>query len=164
MKKLLPTAHSLLSKKGFSFIELLVTISIMLVVIAVAIANFGGFNKSKRLTEAADQMAVNIRLVATRATSGDNPCGDQDFGGYQLETTSSTTYEVKPICDGSVVEDEAVEYELINEVQITNGATVDFYPLDQGASVNETISLSLNDLTTDVQIATSGGVYVDFSE
>ncbi|MBU0619063.1 prepilin-type N-terminal cleavage/methylation domain-containing protein [Patescibacteria group bacterium] len=153
-------------KKGFSFIELLVTISLMGLILGLVLVNFGGFNKAKLLSTAADQLVVDLRLVASQAASADKPesCKsptDLEFEGYQAEIMSATAYQISAVCDGA--EYNSVTKELTNGVLFDDtviGTFFTFYPLDDGAD-SVAIILRLDALTQTIQVDEAGVVYAE---
>jgi len=147
---------------GFSFIELLVALSISGLLLGVLLANFGGFNKSKKISESSDELVTNLRSISTKGFSGDKPCdASQTLDGYKVDYISKTEYKIRPICSGSPNGSYEQSYSLSNNVEFASSwSSFTFYPLDNGVSDNRTINLSLDDLDLKVNVATTGAIYV----
>lgn len=163
MKSLYTKDQILNTNSGFSFIEILVTVSIMGILLTIVLANFGSFNKSKRLTEATGDLMVNLRSASTKAFSGDRPCAaGETFGGYQVSYLSTSSYQVAALCDG----DETLisTHEVANGVNFSGSwADFIFLPLDKGVdgfTDQLNIQLDLDSLCSLVTVATTGGIYV----
>lgn len=151
-----------LGQAGFSFIELLVTISLMGLILGLVLVNFGSFNKAKMLSAATDQFLVDLRLAASQAMSADKPAdcklADAAFEGYEVAITSDSVYQISALCNG--LPSISVTKELVNGVTFTSsGPVTTFYPLDEGAD-SGSVTLELDTLTQTVQIDSSGAVYV----
>ncbi|MEQ1666552.1 MAG: type II secretion system protein [Bdellovibrionales bacterium] len=100
MKHLNKNRHSIVAK-GFTLVELLVTLSVFTVVSAVTLANYPKFNNQTAITALAQQIAISIREaqvygVAVKNSSTTASVVAQNvypaYGIYFATTTASTTY------------------------------------------------------------------------
>lgn len=144
---------------GFTLIELIVTVAISGILITVLFANFGSFNKSKRLSEATDDFVADLRSANTKGFAGDKACASgETWGGWEARYSSATQYQIRPICDTAAA---WTTYELANGVQFNeNWGPFSFYTLDEGISDQTDIDLVLDSLDLTVTIATTGAIYV----
>ncbi len=72
--------HSSLSLRGFSLVELMVTIAIVILVTGVSLARYGSFNNSVLLKSQAFELALDIREAQTFGISVSGRSND-DFRG-----------------------------------------------------------------------------------
>ncbi|MFZ5363974.1 MAG: pilus assembly FimT family protein [Patescibacteria group bacterium] len=71
-------------KKGFTIIELLVSLSIFIIVTAMVVTNFRGGNRSDELKIAAETIASSLRRVQNMALAGELVDGISPPGGYGI--------------------------------------------------------------------------------
>jgi prepilin-type N-terminal cleavage/methylation domain-containing protein len=145
---------------GFTLIEILVSVTLLLVLSGLMIANYNGFNDAQVVKQAASSMRSNMQAARTRAASGVKPTPCDQLVGYQVDFTAST-YKVSALCVVSGSE------QLVGDTTYTlpTGVTFAevplstiFYALNRGASVSQTITLSGNDKTASVFIRESGAI------
>lgn len=92
--------HESPDRFGFTLIELIVVISILLMISGGVIANYNNFNENQRIKQIALTLKTNLRFAQTKALSGDKPkapfsCAELD--GYTV-TFSATQYSVQADC------------------------------------------------------------------
>lgn len=97
--------------RGFTLLELLVVVSILVLLFGVGIASFNTFNRRERLKQAALNFKSTLRFAQTRAISAEKPAScvtnNSTFVGIRIEFTSNS-YTVKHVCsDGNAGTDEA---------------------------------------------------------
>ncbi len=91
--------------EGFTIIELLVTIGIVLLLSGGVVAAFNNFNESQRVKQSAITLKSNLRYSQNKAISGSKPTsGCTTLGGYRVSFTAST-YSMQAVCDGALVGD-----------------------------------------------------------
>ncbi len=91
---------------GFTLLELLVVVSIMVLVFGISIASFNTFNKRERLQQAALNFKTALRYAQTRALSADKPsnCDQSDtFVGMHVDFPNTGTYTVTHECSSGLV-------------------------------------------------------------
>lgn len=143
------------SSAGFTMIELLVSLSIMVIIVTLILVNYRKFDGTVVLTNLAYDMSLSVRKAQTYGISvkGQKTGSDQTFSypyGITFSSASTTTYTLfadtnvngngtfgNGLYDGG----EGVEtYTLRGSYRITNLCTVD-------ANNNETCGLSNIDIT-----------------
>lgn len=82
------------AKSGFTLIELLVVITIMALVGAYALSNFGSFGKDQKLKNDALDVLSLLRLAQSNATSG-LKCQSQPALNWRVEFTDTSTIDLK---------------------------------------------------------------------
>ena len=98
--------------RGFSLLELLVVVSILVLVIGLSISSFNSFNRRERLKQASLNLKAAIRFAQTRAISADKPAScvasNASFVGMAINFTNNS-YTVQHVCsDGVAGTDESV--------------------------------------------------------
>lgn len=68
----LPTGYS---SKGFSLIELLVVVSIMVTLLSIGVASYNSFNRTATLDGASKALRANMRLAQAYAVNGEKKSG-----------------------------------------------------------------------------------------
>lgn len=93
-----------MNHKGFSLIELLVSIAILLLLLGMGIANYISFNDRQKLTQAAELVREAVESAQVSARSG-KMRGCSSLVAYQIDfynDNGTGVIEIKPRCsDGS---------------------------------------------------------------
>jgi len=90
------------NKRAFTFIELLVSVSIIILFSGIVLAYYNRQSAEKILSGDADALVDVLELAKKKATSGD--VGNQlncDFKGYNL-TFAASTYSLNLLCASAV--------------------------------------------------------------
>jgi prepilin-type N-terminal cleavage/methylation domain-containing protein len=144
---------------GFTLIEIIVSVALLLVLSGLFMANYSGFNNSQAVKQTASTLVRNLQAVRTKAATGTKPAGCDTLVGYIVKFPDSSTYTAQALCQTGAVGG-------INTYALPTGVTfspvpssVTFYALDRGASANETISITGFGLVpTNVSVSVSGVV------
>lgn len=87
------------ARKGYSLIELLVAIAILLLLTGGLLASYATYNQNQTLRQAALTVKANFRLAQSKALSGVKPTsGCTLLEGYNVSFTQST-YSLQAQCD-----------------------------------------------------------------
>lgn len=82
-------------RRGFSLIELLVTIAIISLLTGLTIAGYGTFNKKQTVKTEAYKLASNLRLAQQKAISGEKPVGcTGDLQSWQMNITANSYSQI----------------------------------------------------------------------
>jgi type II secretory pathway pseudopilin PulG len=96
---------------GFGLIELLVSISIMMLVITIIFVRQNSFNGSVLLESQAYEMALSAREVQQNAVSASSIRGDtREFLGLYVSKNRDNTYRIFRDADGDIYYDPTEEY------------------------------------------------------
>lgn len=140
---------------GFTLIEIIVSVTLLLVLTGLFIANYNGFNSSQTVKQAASTFIRDLQAARTKAASGTKPTGCDTLVGYTVSFTA-TTYTDQALCQGGAV-GEIHAYALPTGVTFSpTPNSITFYALDRGASANQTIFLTGFGTTMNVSVFTSG--------
>lgn len=105
---LLPVNHSKklafrinnLHTSGFTFLELLIVISIMVLFFGLGFANFRDYQSRQKLTSAQRVIKADLRYAQEQALAGIKPGVSCDIlNGYKVEYVSRTRYSVSANCN-----------------------------------------------------------------
>ncbi|MCX6792390.1 MAG: type II secretion system protein [Candidatus Gottesmanbacteria bacterium] len=144
---------------GFTLIEIIVSITLLLLLSGFFIAGYNRFNDTQKVQQAASTLVRNLQAVRTKAASGNKPAGCDTLVGYTV-TFTADTYTSRALCRVGAV-GEINTYTLPTDVTISAvPSTITFYALDRGASANQTITITDvgNTKTVNVSVFTSGVV------
>lgn len=151
--------------KGFTFIELIVTVTIVLLLSGFFVASYNTFNRSQAVVQAAQTLKTNLVNIRTRAISSDKPQNCDELQGYQVAFPSDTTYTSVALCTVSGLTEEVgtkVTYTLPKTVTFFPiPSTFIFYVLDRGASADQVITLKGIGKTLEIGIG-KGGTIADY--
>lgn len=93
--------------KGFTLIELIVTLGITAIMMTGLIANYISYTANQEVKQTAISFKTNLRLAYTKATNGEKPSDGSTCGqllGYQF-TVTSTMYAMQAEClNGAVIQ------------------------------------------------------------
>lgn len=134
--------------RGFTVMELMVTIGIASILMAIAVPKFFATLPRQRLTGAARQVATDLQQVRMKAIAQNIP--------YQI--SFSTTAYVLQRCNGSCV-DEGGSIQLPQGINVTASTAPQFQPRGTAASAT-TITLSNGSSTKWVCVRTVGRVNI----
>jgi len=141
-------------KRGFTFIELLVVVSIILLTTGMGIANFVRYQDKKEVEEAAKQvreLAIAARTkVAARETPKEVGICDPETSpiiAFHLVSPSPNQVEIRPVCGLDMTDlsneglpvSEMDKYDLPPGVSLDGGVSVYFYSLGKGANLDGTV-------------------------
>lgn len=91
------------AKRGFTMIELIITVSISMLLIGGIVVNYNSFNDTQVLKQAGLTLKNNLRLAQVKATSAEKPeSGCTQLVGYTL-TFSASSYTTQAQCTEGLV-------------------------------------------------------------
>lgn len=83
---------------GFTLIELIVSIAILLLLVLGLIASYNNFNQSQQVGQAARTVKASLKLGQSKALSGLKPAsGCTELRGYTVSFTGAT-YSMQALC------------------------------------------------------------------
>lgn len=90
-------------KQGFTVIELLIVVTIVVIFGGLTLANYGQFSEQKKLTEEISKLSSILHIARTKALAADTDPGlssCQDFRGYAVQVVNATSYSLSRNCAG----------------------------------------------------------------
>lgn len=152
-------------KKGFSFIELVIIISIILLISATSIAYYLNNNQQIKLKTEAKKLIDILSLAKKKAqvselipTPGNPPTYCSDFNGYGVELKSNL-YNLKYYCNNTDIIINTYKFPS-NIFYIGVDYNFNFTPLDLNTDITvNTITLKNNNINQCINIEiTSNGI------
>jgi len=112
-KRTSPFGFTIISKacvRGFTIIELLITISILGLLLTIGLVYYQDFNRRQAVVQAAKELKNNLRLAQSMALSGEKPTGcSGTLEGYRVDFVVDS-YSLSAICDGAPIEPKSYSF------------------------------------------------------
>jgi len=129
------------TKRGFTLIEMLISVTVMLLVVGGGIAAFLNFNDAQNLQGEGKELVSILRAAQSKARVGDRPDGCTGLSGYAVRgTAQGTGVQMYAICEGGDFLRE--EYQFEGDVVLDNSFDITFQSLQGGVIGADTISLT----------------------
>ena len=148
---------------GFTLIEIMVSVTILISLTGFLVAGYSRFNSSQTVTQAALTLKTNLRAVRTAAASGVKPAGCDTLVGYIVKFVNSSpaTYTAQAVCAVGEI-DETTTYTLPAGISISvaPAGSITFYALNQGTAEEKILTLTggSTDKTVQIKVSASGSV------
>jgi prepilin-type N-terminal cleavage/methylation domain-containing protein len=148
--------------KGFTLIEVVVSISISLIVTGLIIANYNSYNDIQTLKQAALTLKNNLRFIQSKAGSGEKPVsGCTELLGWTITFIDASSYKYQPSCSDGLV-DPVTTVDLPPSVKFTTPIPPSFTMnvLTRGTSLSSDTPILLTAVgkTYQLFISTSGDI------
>lgn len=132
------------SKNGFTLIEMLVTITIMMVVLGGGIAAYITFNDRQKVTTSARELQQFIRSAQVKARVGQTPSGCGRLEAYRVSGASGgSTVTLSAVCDNPPNIIEVNTLTLQNGVTLSSAIALDYITLSGGVTGAGFITINL---------------------
>ena len=152
-------------RSGYSLVELIISISIMLVLVGGGLAAYREFDARQSLVNGGRDLASNLRVAQKKAQAGEKPnspeCINDTLESWRVfnQTGSTTAYSIRAICGGQVSSTPTQDFTLPQDVEISSGDfSLDFAVLSGKLSSSQTIILAKNSEVFSVQVTSAGGI------
>lgn len=150
-------------QRGFTLIELMITIVISMLILSGGIAAYFNFNDRQVLLGAGKQVQTSLRGAQTKARVGDRPAGCPKLVGYSVQSIGGgTQVQVSVVCDNgagvlSSITDST--YTLPTQPVVTvSGLNVRFGVLKTGVTGVGTVTLTAGSLSYSFTISQGGEI------
>ena len=127
------------SQAGFTLIEMIVVIGLMVLMLGGSIAGYRKFNERQTVLQGGKEFVSALRLAQKRASVGDKPdvagCNGagQKLDGYRVSGVSAAnTYFVAPWCSGAEAATAKQTYTFSGDVVLKQDVDIRFYVLSRG--------------------------------
>lgn len=138
-------------KKGFSLIEILVSITILAIMSTVGIASYRNTARNQALLSDVDQIIQVLNIAKTNVNSGKKvSCGS--LAAWQVSFLGSS-YKLQEVCTVGNPIDYATYY--LGSKNTTNILTITFYSLGKGATQG---TITLSPANKIINISISGNI------
>ena len=130
--------------KGFTLIELVVTIGISLAITGGVIVNYNSYNQTQTLKQAALTLKNDFRFIQAKANTGEKPVGCSTLTGWDI-TFALDSYSYRANCNGAPTGTSTI-------ITLPYGVTITTMPspnpitlkvLAQGANILSTTTITL---------------------
>lgn len=127
--------------KGYTLIEILVVISIVMIVFSLGVAGFRDFSRRQSISKMAKQMTADLRSMQQYASIGQKPTGYtcHVLDGYSFYRVSSTNYLIRANCTntpGGAVAHTVKDVTLSDNITFTStNQTILFKVIGQGTNL-----------------------------
>ena len=161
--------------KGFTLIEIMIAVSIIILISAIVLLNYGNSGQQLALQRSANKLAQDLRTAEEMAISAAQTGGQVPQGGYGIyfSTTNSTQYILFADSNGNGSYDagEAVGNPITMEkkIKITSPSTltITYSPPDPTVLINNnpantsaTITISNDNNSKSIIVNKTGLIYV----
>lgn len=124
-------------QRGYTFIEVLITMSLMLLFIGLGIAAFDRFNDRQKVVEAAIRTQNMMRSAQVKARTGDKPDGCVKLLSYRVNlTANSGNVGVSAVCTTPDVIIARENYSMPPGVVVESTQQLDFVVLSGGVTAS----------------------------
>lgn len=151
---------------GYTLIEVMVTMVLIMVVLGGGIAAYRGFDQRQRLTNAGRQLANTLRDVQKRAQIGDKPdmgaCETNQLEGWRIRSDGSHSFIIAARCDDTEVDEQVFEFEpdtsSQNKTINVSSFNLSFDVLTGRVSSSTSIQLTDETNTYTIEVSSAGGI------
>jgi prepilin-type N-terminal cleavage/methylation domain-containing protein len=125
-------------QKGFTLIELVVSVGLMALLVGGSIAGYNRFNERQGVIQAGKEFVSVLRLAQKRASVGDKPdvagCnGGEKLDGYRVQASQNdSAYTLSPVCGGAVIAAAETSYSISNQLMFHDAVNLQFQVLSMG--------------------------------
>lgn len=168
LKKIQEEERPLGKSPGYTFIEVLVGITIVTLIFSFGYVGFRDFARRQTITSAVRNLKGELRLAQEQSLAGKKPedvnCDSPNtLQGYYFRITSPTTYEVEALCTGGVVDVKQGEISSTLSLSTPTPNPILFKVLGQGTNINSgsatiTITLTASGESQDITISETGEI------
>ena len=134
-----------MKKRGFTLIELIVVVLIMIIIIGMSLASYNNFNEEKKLDSDADKLTDILEMARKKSIAAEIVAPCTSFQGYAVDISTSS-YKLQQCCDDSCTDFSS--YNLAGTNQVISGiGNIRFKPL-LGEISNDNLITIENKITT----------------
>ncbi len=130
--------HTLIRKtthNGYSLIELLVIVSLILLMTGISIGYYADYSERQKLENVSKKVESAVQLTRAKSNASDSSlCGGANprAGAFSFEVINSTTYQIKPSCASGIP--TPIIYKTDSPVFFpTTPLSIPFYPITSGS-------------------------------
>ncbi|MFC1649735.1 Tfp pilus assembly protein FimT/FimU [Patescibacteria group bacterium] len=144
---------------GFTFIEILVAMGIMIMVFTLGVGSYREFARRQQINSASRDIKADLRHAQQEAIVGKKPnhidCSNSDLIGYRVHYIDNTSYEIIADCVDGPVSVKTKQYSPDSDIEISPFPDFTFNALAKGVSSSQTIQI------TQVSVGVSRDIQID---
>lgn len=122
-------------KKGFTIIELMISISFMIIILVIGVANYRGGEEDLALQREISRLAQNIRGVQAMIGTEETECSHRDdyqYGyGLHFSVEEEKKYTIFADCNGNNRYEESTDKK-IRDIELEEGVKIENFSPKQG--------------------------------
>lgn len=144
--------------KGFTLIEVVVSVGISILLLGVVIVNYNTHNDTQTLKQTALTLKNNLRFVQSKALSGEKPTANcTELIGWTITFTGGA-YAIRAQCAPEGLQDSITSISLPSGVTISPvPAALTFGVLSQGTTLGSSVAINLVGFAKTYRITVSPG-------
>ncbi len=151
---------------GYTIIELLIVVMVMVMVFGLGVIRYRDFQRRQALSAAARTLITDLRFAQERALAGNKPATCTTLSGYVLHRVSASSYDIRVRClpgpTDSVTKSETEVGFASKHPGITLSVFSDVFFKVLGEGVGSAVSITLTQANTSftkvVNITTGGEI------
>lgn len=144
---------------GFSYVEMMIVLMIMVILFSVGMANYRGFQRRQSLEAAVRQVRADLSLAREYALAGRKTCTvavpPHTLLGYRFNVDSSAQYTISAVCDDG----SSFYFSVAKTTQSPGGFTIANVP-EAGASQSY---VDFRTVSKGVDVGTGGSRWMTFT-
>jgi prepilin-type N-terminal cleavage/methylation domain-containing protein len=164
-------------QKGYSLVEMVVVVFIIVILFGLGIANYGNYSRREAYNNVLEQIVSDMRLTQEYALAGKKPSGCDVLNSYQFRRSNAHQYVIEADCSNSdyIVKTvnlaTTLEINFINPHRPSPNHTVQFYVLGRGtnadsvSSANKIMKLGAvhteHGFNKNVTVTLNGDIYIE---
>jgi prepilin-type N-terminal cleavage/methylation domain-containing protein len=134
------------AQRGFTMIELLAVVTIMLLILGGGIASFIQFNERQQMVQAVDQVQSFLRAAQTRARISEKPPACDTLQGYTVSSADlGAFYQLTSAASCDNGEYDRITIDLDDVIELTTPIDMTFRVLHGGIEGAGTVTLTRQD-------------------
>ena len=144
--------------EGFTLIEIVVSVGIVLAVIGAIIVNYNSYNDRQTLKQAGLTLKNNLRFAQTKALSGEKPpSGCTELSGWTV-TFAGGTYAIQAQCDPEGSQGPGTSVSLPASISFSPvPAALTFRTLSQGTTLVSPVTITVAGFSQTYSLEVSPG-------
>jgi len=154
-------------KLGFTVMELLVVMGVIIILFTISLAAYNRFNRRQVVEQATRNLESDLRLAQSKAVAQEKPggwCGTGTLVGYRLRFTSETQYVIEAVCSNSAESPKIIKtVDLPEKIEGIKDTDVLFKVLTKGVDEPTTFILTGYD-TIQGEVTVEGGGNIETEE
>jgi len=144
-------------EKGYTLIEILVTLVIIGILFGVGFLNFREFSRKQSLVSLSRKVKGDLALARESAVSGKKPSdpsctSPNSLTGYNFRVTDSLNYVLEAVCSGGTVEVKSVDLSEELTIEEPSPNPIFFKVLSKGTNLSSEATITLNQLNTNYSL------------
>jgi len=156
-------------KLGFTVMELLVVMGVIIILFTISLAAYNRFNRRQVVEQATRNLESDLRLAQSKAVAQEKPEGwcdgaGETLVGYRLRFTSETQYVIEAVCSNSAESPKIIKtVDLPEKIEGIKDTDVLFKVLTKGVDEPTTFTLIGYD-TIQGEVTVEGGGSIQTEE